>query len=89
MKRAVIAGTGDMASIKKLTRAGMGQCQGRYCSESLNAIIGASSKIPVGDFFAPRPPVKPVPIGWLAGRTGAKPEVQELAALSGDQTTVA
>jgi len=77
---AVAAGSGSLAAVKKLTRAGMGRCQGRYCAGPVNAILGGSAGSADDDFFAPRPPLKPVPIGLLAGRTGAPPEPRDLLA---------
>jgi hypothetical protein len=41
----------DLNALKRITRAGMGRCQGRYCAAHL---AGA---------FTPRPPVRPVRIG--------------------------
>jgi NADPH-dependent 2,4-dienoyl-CoA reductase/sulfur reductase-like enzyme len=83
VSRAAGAGAASLASVKKLTRAGMGRCQGRYCSDSLTAILGTHPAMPDADFFAPRPPLKPVPVGWLAGSTGDAPVAQELSAKLG------
>lgn len=80
LEQAAAEGAGSLASIKKLTRAGMGRCQGRYCSGSLNVILGTSPSKSEDEFFAPRPPVKPVRIGLLAGRTGAEPAPRDLLA---------
>jgi len=76
----VAAGSGSLAAVKKLTRAGMGRCQGRYFAGPVNAILGGSAGSADDDFFAPRPPLKPVPIGLLAGWTGAPPEPRDLLA---------
>ncbi len=55
----------DIATLKRLTRAGMGRCQGRYCAHHLADIIGAP---PRGeqDLLAPQVPLKPVPLAALA-----------------------
>jgi hypothetical protein len=46
----------------------MGRCQGRYCgpllAELLHARIGRG--LDELAFFAPRPPVRPVPLGAIA-----------------------
>ena len=54
----------DIASLKRLTRAGMGRCQGRYCNTTLAHLIGnyASEQ----DFPAPQVPLRPVPLAALA-----------------------
>jgi len=55
-------------SIKRLTRAGMGSCQARYCGLSIAAMSAAAGS-PIGsdaDWFAPRTPFKPVRIDELA-----------------------
>ncbi len=58
----------SLAITKKQTRAGMGSCQGRYCT-TLMATLSARNggRAPsVQEYFAPRPPLKPIPIGRLA-----------------------
>jgi D-hydroxyproline dehydrogenase subunit alpha len=55
-------------TIKRRTRLGMGRCQGRYCAPVLEALLAERLGLERGEFtgFAPRVPVKPVPIGELA-----------------------
>ncbi len=55
-------------AIKRRTRLGMGRCQGRYCAPVLEALLAERLGVARGEFtgFAPRVPVKPVPIGELA-----------------------
>ncbi len=57
----------DLGSLKRLTRAGMGRCQGRYCAPHLAELLGA----PPGLAFAPQMPLRPVPLAALAAE---KPE---------------
>ena len=54
-------------AIKRRTRLGMGRCQGRYCAPLLEALLEERLGKQRGEFtgFAPRVPVKPVPIGEL------------------------
>ena len=54
-------------AIKRRTRLGMGRCQGRYCAPVLEALLAERLGTERGEFtgFAPRVPVKPVPIGEL------------------------
>jgi len=54
-------------AIKRRTRLGMGRCQGRYCAPLLEALLEERLGKQRGELtgFAPRVPVKPVPIGEL------------------------
>jgi len=55
-------------ALKRITRAGMGTCQGRYCGVfTLNLMQEKLGEIP-GEFsgFAPQVPFKPTPIGIIA-----------------------
>ncbi len=55
----------DLPTLKRLTRAGMGRCQGRYCASALATLLDA----PAGDDragFAPQMPLRPVPLAALA-----------------------
>ena len=67
--RACIAGGADeIGVLKRLTRAGMGRCQGRYCGPRIAAWCAAArgeAPDPLR-LFAPRFPVKPVPAYALA-----------------------
>lgn len=57
-------GVRDASALKRLTRAGMGRCQGRYCAQSLRTLTGAPAQeraLP-----APQIPVRPVPLAALA-----------------------
>ena len=67
MKALVQAGE-HPANIKREARAGMGHCQGRYCSWLLLSLIRAQQTEPLGESFmwAPRPPVRPISIHALA-----------------------
>ncbi len=58
-----------IGAVKRLTRAGMGRCQGRYCAGVLAAMAQRGQADPLGEqaWFAPAPPFKPVPVGALVG----------------------
>lgn len=60
-------GAGDLRTVKLLTRAGMGWCQGRMCGPAVAGLAGCA---PVP---ARRPLARPVPLGVLA-RTGGEEE---------------
>ena len=54
--------------IKRLTRAGMGQCQGRRCREQVACLLAAeqgttADRVPIASF---RAPIRPVPLAILA-----------------------
>jgi hypothetical protein len=57
-----------LGAIKRLTRAGMGRCQGRYCASLIAAIAARRAGRAPGelDFFAPRTPFKPMAIADIA-----------------------
>ncbi|MEM7696644.1 MAG: FAD-dependent oxidoreductase [Pseudomonadota bacterium] len=57
---AIASGARDLGALKRLTRLGMGRCQGRYCSGPAAQMLGAA------EGFAPQAPTKPVPIAAFA-----------------------
>ena len=61
-------GAATAGAAKRLTRAGMGKCQGRYCSPSVVALAAEASGVPPHEFsgFAPQAPVRPVFISEVA-----------------------
>jgi NADPH-dependent 2,4-dienoyl-CoA reductase/sulfur reductase-like enzyme len=60
-------GAGHIGAIKRITRVGMGPCQGRYCAPVITAMVARSTGAAPGELsgFAPTPPVKPVVISDL------------------------
>ena len=54
----------DVATLKRLTRAGMGRCQARYCGEALHGLVGTEPDERAG--FAPQMPLRPVPLAAVA-----------------------
>jgi NADPH-dependent 2,4-dienoyl-CoA reductase/sulfur reductase-like enzyme len=57
-------GAGALGAVKRMTRAGMGRCQGRYCAPVLAGLWARRSGVPLTeeDWFAPAPPFKPIPV---------------------------
>ncbi|HSX97431.1 MAG TPA: (2Fe-2S)-binding protein, partial [Streptomyces sp.] len=53
-------GAGDVRTVKLLTRAGMGWCQGRMCGSAVAGIAGCAETV------TRRPFARPVPLGVLA-----------------------
>jgi NADPH-dependent 2,4-dienoyl-CoA reductase/sulfur reductase-like enzyme len=64
----ILAESADPNAVKNITRAGMGQCQGRNCARQVASIVARHagrtiSEVPI---FTPRPPARPVPIHAIA-----------------------
>jgi len=61
-------GPPDAEQVKRLTRAGMGVCQGRRCREQVSLLLAMAANLPPKS--APRGnwrvPVRPVPLGVMA-----------------------
>ena len=68
LREAAAGGATSAGATKRLTRAGMGKCQGRYCSPSVLAVAAEASGLALGEFsgFAPQAPIRPVAIGEVA-----------------------
>lgn len=64
-------GAGDLRTVKLLTRAGMGWCQGRVCAPGVAAVAGCPFTAP-GRSFA-----RPVPLGLLAGDADEEEEREQ------------
>jgi len=67
---AQLAGDGPLHQdqVKRLTRAGMGPCQGRRCREQVQMLIASATAVPASEvsFASYRPPVRPLPLSVLA-----------------------
>ncbi|WP_460084765.1 (2Fe-2S)-binding protein, partial [Streptomyces variabilis] len=62
VREALTLGAGDTRTVKLLTRAGMGWCQGRVCAPGVAAVTGCPPAP------ARRPFARPVPLGVLAAQ---------------------
>lgn len=56
-------GIADLATLKRLTRAGMGRCQGRYCVHEMHRLLGPPASETT---LAPQAPLRPIPLAALA-----------------------
>lgn len=67
VREQIRAGRDTLAALKRNTRLGMGRCQGRYCAVTAAKLVSELTGRPpeVEQYFAPRPPAKPVPAGAL------------------------
>ncbi len=68
IQNALNSGCQSISEIKQKTRAGMGRCQGRYCSQFIAEIISSETNEPIGEksYFAPRFPLSPITIGEIS-----------------------
>ena len=68
LRTCIAAGADESGALKRLTRVGMGRCQGRYCGPRVAAWCADARGEAPDPFrlFAPRFPVKPVPAFVLA-----------------------
>lgn len=61
-------GCTTLDEIKRLSRAGMGQCQGKTCRNLIMQVLAKTLSIPIESIEAStfRPPVVTIPLGSLA-----------------------
>ena len=61
----------DLNELKRMTRMGMGSCQGRMCAPFVQEMLAREGRVsPAGiGSLNPRPPIRPVPATALAGHT--------------------
>lgn len=69
IRAALTNGVTDLNAVKRMTRMGMGSCQGRYCGPALQEILARERQVSPVEVVPlnPRPPVRPVPLSALAG----------------------
>jgi NADPH-dependent 2,4-dienoyl-CoA reductase/sulfur reductase-like enzyme len=72
-------GVGQIGALKRVTRAGMGGCQGRYCGPVLAGIAArhGSTELSERDLFAPAAPIKPATISTIAAPEPPRREAKE------------
>ena len=65
IRKVIADGFQTIDEIKRVTRAGMGPCQGRTCRLLIGAELSRHYGIPMEEVLMPtfRPPVKPVKLG--------------------------
>ena len=61
-------GPPNQDQVKRLTRSGMGQCQGRRCRDQVAMILAAEANVPLAEvpLATHRAPVRPLPLKVLA-----------------------
>ena len=67
VRQTIAEGATTFGILRKLTRAGMGRCQGRFCGHTLAAILSQETGQPLEqlELATPRPPVMPIPLHGL------------------------
>jgi thioredoxin reductase/bacterioferritin-associated ferredoxin len=72
IKSAIGKGTTEMNELKRMTRMGMGPCQGRMCAPAVQEIIAGQTQTPAAEiaYLNQRPPTKSVPIDVLDSLPG-------------------
>lgn len=72
---ASLYGICSAGALKRLTRVGMGRCQGRFCGPTVIDRVAQATGEPVNPLsgFAPQPPFRPVPAGLIAADDPRQP----------------
>jgi thioredoxin reductase/bacterioferritin-associated ferredoxin len=72
IKEAFDKGTIEINELKRMTRMGMGRCQGRMCAPAVQEIIARHTQTPAAEiaYLNQRPPTRLVPINVLASLPG-------------------
>ncbi|HSB72320.1 MAG TPA: FAD/NAD(P)-binding oxidoreductase [Candidatus Methylomirabilis sp.] len=72
VKSAWLEDVTDLNEIKRMTRIGMGNCQGRMCGPALQEIMARAKGLSPAEitWLNPRPPIRPVPLAAVAGHAG-------------------
>lgn len=66
---AIAQGAHTLWQLRRMTRSGMGLCQGRSCERLAARILAEALSVPLAEVLTPssRPPMQPIPIEALAG----------------------
>jgi thioredoxin reductase len=75
---ASIEGVHSAGALKRVTRVGMGRCQGRFCGFVVADRVATATGTAVDGFagFAPQPPLRPTPLATLAATPEATPQAE-------------
>ena len=73
---AAVSEVRSTGAVKRLTRAGMGSCQGRFCGFVVTELVRGATGVAVTarSGFAPQPPLRPTPLGVLAAPDPQQPQ---------------
>jgi NAD(P)H-nitrite reductase large subunit len=75
IRQAIAEGAVTINDVKRRTRAGMGICQGIYCTLAIADLIHEYAAIPLEALepMTARPPARLLPVARLAGLNETKP----------------
>ena len=78
IKKAILNGAKTIADVKRMTRAGMGLCQGRTCTKLIAQLIHQYTGKPMEEILPAtfRPPVRTLTLESLGGEGNCCPEKQ-------------
>jgi NADPH-dependent 2,4-dienoyl-CoA reductase/sulfur reductase-like enzyme len=73
---AAVSEVRSTGAVKRLTRAGMGPCQGRFCGFVVAELVHGATGVAVNarSGFAPQPPLRPTPLWVLAAPDPQQPQ---------------
>ena len=73
--QSIADGASSLNDIKRRTRAGMGICQGVFCSRSVAGLLAASGAIPLEEItpMTARPPARLISMAAMAAMAGGEP----------------
>lgn len=68
IRQAIAEGAHTINDVKRRTRAGMGVCQGIFCTRSIATMIHTSANVPLESLvpMTARPPARLIPLAQLA-----------------------
>lgn len=68
IREAIHHGAESFDAVKRVTRAGMGLCQGRTCQHLVEHLITQETKVAVAELppLSVRPPLRPTKLGVIA-----------------------
>ena len=69
IREVIRQGARSFDSVKRVTRAGMGLCQGRTCQQLVERLIAEETRMKIGELppISIRPPLRPIRLEAIAG----------------------
>ncbi|RIK39318.1 MAG: (2Fe-2S)-binding protein [Chloroflexi bacterium] len=69
IREAVATGAVSVNDVKRRTRAGMGMCQGIFCTQTIAVMIHTQAGVPIENIgpMTARPPARAISLAVLAG----------------------
>ena len=78
--RAIEEGYDHIETLKRFTGAFMGPCQGKMCAVNVLKLFADKTGRCIEELRVPtmRPPLEPIPLGWLATEISRETDEEEL-----------